>query len=69
MYNWSTDEKRLAKNSAKYRIWRLEQQLSFGLGGERLNEAEVRKNLVKFHLDPARKRFIQLLLDDKRNSH
>ncbi len=62
MYNWSTDEKALAKDSEAYAIWRLEQTINFGLNGEKLSEAELRKYLPRLSLDPHRRAFLELLL-------
>ena len=64
MYNWSIDEKQLKKNKEQHAIWRLEQMINFGLGEEKLDEKELRKYWSKLHLDPARKRFLGLLLFD-----
>jgi hypothetical protein len=62
MYNWSVDEKELKKDKEKYAIWKLEQMINFGLNGEKINGQKLKKQWNKLHLDPARKRFLQLLL-------
>lgn len=62
MYNWSVDETELKKNPEKYAIWKLEQQINFGLNGEKIKEAEIRKYWPDLHLDPYRKQFLALLL-------
>ncbi|MEK7541254.1 MAG: hypothetical protein AAB533_00145 [Patescibacteria group bacterium] len=62
MYNWSTDEKSLPQGSEAHTIWRLEQAVNFGLHGERLSEAELRKYLPRLSLDPHRRAFLELLL-------
>jgi hypothetical protein len=64
MYNWSIDENKLKKSPQKYAIWRLEQMINFGLGKEKLNEQELRKNFAKLKIDPARKRFLEILLNE-----
>lgn len=64
MYNWSTDEKQLKKNKGQYAVWRLEQMINFGLGGEKLDEKELRKYWNTLHIDSARRRFLGLLLFD-----
>lgn len=69
MYNWSVDENKLKKTSKKHMIWKLEQQINFGLNQEKLQESEIRKYWSDLHLDPHRKRFLQLLLDGKLDSH
>jgi hypothetical protein len=65
MKNWSVDENYLKKFPGKYKLWRLEQQLSYGLEeNERIN----RKELIKYwprlrsRLDPNRLNFIKFLL-------
>lgn len=44
MYNWSTDEKQLKKaDPERYKIWRLEQMINYGLGNEKIDERMVKK--------------------------
>lgn len=62
MYNWSTDEKSLQKDTEAYAIWHLEQTVNFGLNGEKLSEAELRKYWSKLSLDPHRRAFLARLL-------
>ena len=62
MYNWSTDTKDLEKDPEAYAIWKLEQAINFGLNGTRLNENELRKYWSKLAIDPARRKFLELLL-------
>lgn len=62
MYNWSTNEESLKKDPEKFAIWRLEQAVNFGLNGEKLSEAELRKYWPKLSLDTHRKAFLELLL-------
>jgi hypothetical protein len=64
MYNWSVDEKYLKKFPKKYQLWKLEQMLSYGLDGEKLDKKEViaNWNYLKRRLDPKRKEFIEYLL-------
>lgn len=64
MYNWSVDENKLKNNKEKYTIWKLEQMVNFGLNGKKLNGKELKKYWNKLQLDPARKRFLELLLHD-----
>ncbi len=63
MYNWSTDEQELKKDPVQYAIWRLEQLINFGLNGEKISEAELRHYWLQLHIDPARARFLELLLN------
>lgn len=64
MYNWSVDTKFLAKYPQKYKIWQLEQRLSYGLGGRKIEKKEVVKNwdFLKNRLDPKRRRFLEFLI-------
>lgn len=65
MKNWSVDEKLLKKSPLKYKIWKIQQQINYGLDpGEKIS----RKDLVKYwlkiapQLDQNRKEFIQFIL-------
>lgn len=62
MYNWSVDLTQLKKHPEKALIWKLEQAINFGLNGEKLNRALLKKYWHKLRLDPFRKKFIKLLL-------
>lgn len=62
MYNWSTDEKSLAKKGQKQAIWRLEQLINFGLDGAKLKKTEVQKYWTQLKIDPARKAYLKFLL-------
>ncbi|MBI5356474.1 hypothetical protein HZB78_02575 [Candidatus Collierbacteria bacterium] len=65
MKNWSVDEKYLKKFPKKYRLWKLEQQLSYGLGeGEKIDKKELLANweALRGRLDPGRREFIRFLL-------
>lgn len=65
MYNWSINEKELSKDPEKYAIWKIEQMVNFGLGKEKLNRGELKKYWHKLRIDPARKRFLSLILNAK----
>lgn len=65
MYNWSTDETKLKKNEEKHTIWKLEQMVNFGLGGKKISKIELKRHWKKLQIDPARKKFLRLLLDEK----
>ncbi|MEK7170842.1 MAG: hypothetical protein AAB774_00860 [Patescibacteria group bacterium] len=65
MRNWSVDEVTLKKDPAKYRLWRLEQLINFGLEGEKISADELRQALPKLILDPAKKRYLQFLLSKR----
>ena len=62
MYNWSIDEKQLKTKPEQYAIWKLEQLINFGLNGEKIVEVDLRQYWDKLTLDPARKKFLELLL-------
>ena len=62
MYNWSTDEEQLKKNPEKYAIWRLEQMVNFGIGGEKIREADLRKYWDQIDIDEWRRKFLAVLL-------
>ncbi|KKU44396.1 MAG: hypothetical protein UX60_C0007G0020 [Berkelbacteria bacterium GW2011_GWA2_46_7] len=65
MHNWSVDEKALQKYPEQYRKWRLEQLINFGLDGEKLDVAELKKALPNLMVDPAKKRYLQFLLSTR----
>jgi len=62
MYNWSVDETQLKKYPEQYAIWKLEQMINWGLGGEKLDEILLRKYWDKLYLDPIKRRYIEFLL-------
>lgn len=62
MYNWSTDTDKLKKYPQKYAMWRLEQLINFGLRGEKLNMAELKKHFGKLKIDPVKKSYLKFLL-------
>ena len=65
MRNWSVDEARLKKTPKKYKAWKLEQQLTYGLDkGEKINRKELIKQwlTIKDRLCPQRRETIKFLL-------
>jgi hypothetical protein len=62
VYNWSVDLKKLKKNRNEYSIWKLEQMINFGLGGEKIDLNLLKKYWTKLKLDPLRRQFLQFLL-------
>lgn len=64
MHNWSVDLKTLGKYPQKYKLWRMEQMLSYGLDGEKLDKKEViaNWNYLKRRLDLKRRQLIEFLL-------
>lgn len=67
MYNWSIDLKKLGNTSEEAKIWRLEQIINFGLNGQKLDKATVKRFWQKLRLDPQRKQFLKILLWPKRS--
>jgi hypothetical protein len=62
MKNWSTDISRLQKNKTAFAVWRLEQLVNFGLGGEKINLAELRTYWEKLDIDPFKRKFLSLFV-------
>ncbi len=62
MKNWSTDTRELSKNTDKFTKWRLEQQINFGLDGEKLILADLKKFWNLLDIDPYKKRFLALFI-------
>jgi hypothetical protein len=65
MKNWSVDETYLKQNPEKYALWKLEQQLSYGLDdGEKINQQELQQAWPKLknRLDPKRRDFVDFIL-------
>lgn len=59
MYNWNTDTNRLAKNKGAFEVWKLNQMINFGLGGEKIDSRKIKKYWNKLSLDPKRERFLR----------
>ncbi|MFH1947015.1 MAG: hypothetical protein ABIJ23_02570 [Candidatus Magasanikbacteria bacterium] len=62
MYNWTVDIKQLKRHKKQYTIWRLEQLVNFGLGGEKINIKDLKVNWEKLNLDPNKKKYLSFLL-------
>ncbi len=62
MYNWSVDETALKKYPKKYAIWKLEQLINYGLGGEKINEKLLRKYWDEIHIDPESRKCLHFLI-------
>ena len=62
MYNWSTDSEILKKFPQEFKLWKMEQLINFGLGGEKLDKSEVKKYLDKLKIDRAKKNYLKFLL-------
>lgn len=64
MFNWSVNEDYLKKFPKKYGLWKLEQLISYGLDGEKLDSHEVKTHweYLKNRLDPKRKELMEYFL-------
>lgn len=62
MYNWSIDIAKLKEYPKDALIWQLEQTINFGLNGDKLNKRLLKKHWKKLQIDPARRKFLRLLL-------
>ncbi|OIN88977.1 hypothetical protein COW80_04560 [Candidatus Beckwithbacteria bacterium CG22_combo_CG10-13_8_21_14_all_01_47_9] len=65
MRNWSVNEARLKKYPKKFKAWKLEQQLTYGLDkGEKINRKELIKHwlILKDRLGPQRRETVKFLL-------
>lgn len=69
MHNWSVDEKYMKKFPEKYMLWRLEQMISYGLDGEKLDKKKViiHWDYLKKRLDPQKRKYIEFLLWPKQS--
>jgi hypothetical protein len=68
MHNWSTDTTQLKKSPEKYKIWKLEQLVNFGLNKEKISKENLKKYWNKLTIDPAKKKFLHLILWPKKQS-
>ena len=69
MYNWSVDTKRMQKEDpAGFQIWRLEQLINYGLGGEKIDGKLLKKLWNKISIqDPYRRAFLETILWEKKS--
>ena len=69
MYNWSVDESYLKKFPKKYKLWKLEQLISYGLDEEKLDKKEVIANwgYLKKRLDSKRRELVEFFLWPKQS--
>ena len=70
MNNWSVDTKYLKKYPEKYKIWRLEQLINFGLGKEKMKQKDLENywQTVKDGIDPYKRRYLEYILWKKEYS-
>lgn len=64
MYNWSVDTQFLSLYPYKYKLWRLEQLINFGLGKEKINRKDLRENIDKIDIDPIKRKYLRFLLSN-----
>lgn len=66
MRNWSVDTTELQKNPEQFAVWRLEQMINFGTGGEKILAEELRIYWDRLVLDKDKREFIGFLLWGKK---
>ena len=62
MYNWSVDTTRLKKNHEKYEQFLLEQQINFGLNGQKLSLKILKKYWNSLNIDPQKQIFLKKIV-------
>ncbi len=66
MYNWSVDLKHLKKYPKKFKIWKLEQLINFGLGKEKINKQDLKKYFKYLKIDPQKKEYLSTFLSSSK---
>ena len=66
MHNWSSDLTELKKHPQQFTQYKLEQQINFGLCGEKIITKDLMQNWDKLTLDPYKKAYLGELLWPKR---
>lgn len=70
MRNWSTDTARLKENPEQYAVWRLEQQLNYGLNdGEKIERKLLEKYLPVLRIDKDTRNFLEFILYGQEPAH
>lgn len=62
MHNWSNTDYSALLDQDQREIKELEQLINFGLNGEKISRARLKKHLPVLNIDPFRKQFLELLL-------
>ena len=62
MKHWSVDTSELEKDPAAYAVWQLEEMINFGLRDGKIDRANLITYWDKLDLDPAKKKFLALLI-------
>jgi hypothetical protein len=65
MKHWSVDTTELKKDPEAFAAWKLEQAVNYGLRQGRISARELRKYWDRLDLDPPKKRFLALLLEQQ----
>lgn len=65
MKNWTVDIERFKKEPKRYKLWRLEQLINFGLDDERLNRQELQEYFDRLDIDKDKKKYLGFLLKSK----
>ena len=67
MHNWSISTQSLKENPEKYTIWKLEQQLNYGLNeGEKIERTLLEKYIPVLNIDNDTRKFLEYILYDKK---
>ena len=67
MRNWSTNTRSLQTDPERYTIWKLEQQLNYGLDeGEKIERALLEKYISLLNIDSDTRNFLEYILYDKK---
>ena len=64
MKHWSVQTSGLKKDPRLFAVWQLEQAINFGIRDGKIKKGDLRANWDKLDLDPAKKKFLALALDD-----
>lgn len=62
MYNWSVDTTELKKNSKKYKIFKLEQAINFGLNNTKLSLKLLKEHFDVLNIDSNKRAYLKLLI-------
>ncbi len=62
MYNWSVDTSKLKKNSKKYKVFKLEQAINFGLNNTKLSLKSLKENFDILKIDSNKRAYLKMLL-------
>jgi len=66
MRNWSVEEQKLKKFPVKYKRWKTEQLINYGLDeGDKLDRQYVKQNLNSLDIDPDMKAYLKFVLQDE----